>query len=316
MEMPTTTESAQPKQRSVTLPVLGIGVTTTALALFIVWLINYASEDFNIMGFYANWVIPVGAIGVGFLAGSGYGLAAWWLNRRVSAGLYVAVGLLQVGAYFAAQYEEYRHLNPPNADGSPMSFTSYFDITTRNMAFKSQHEREYGKPVGGWGYFFRGLEVFGFALGGLLVPLILSRKPYCDGCSTYMKSKTLGYLPAGVPLKSIKKKDVEAKAAYDQAHTEAYDQAMATVAELGTLAAQGKREELKAVFVPHRPNYRAFNKLTCRMEVALNTCPVCGRGTLIATAVRGVGKQMVRAKAAELPFEPPAAAGAEQPVAG
>jgi hypothetical protein len=304
MEMPADFGDERPKHRAVILPVLGAGVTTTAIALFIVSVIDRATEGTSVMGFYGDF-IPIGAIGVGFAAGSGYGLAAWWLNRRVSAGLYVAVGLLQIGAYFVAQYEDYRQAHPVYVDtNEPVSFTTYFDATTRSFTFTSQHDRTPGKPLGAWGYLLRCAEIAGFGLGGILVPLLLSRKAYCNSCSVYMRTKSLGWLPAGTNPKKIKKKDVEAAAAYEKANADTYDQAMATVAELGALSGAGRRAELDAAFIPHKPQFRAYQKLTCRMAVSLSTCPVCQRGKLTATAVRGQGKYIKRVNVAEFAYEP------------
>jgi hypothetical protein len=50
-----------------------------------------AHPDFDLMGLYAALVIPAGALIVGALAGSGYGIASWLGGRRVGGGLVVAV---------------------------------------------------------------------------------------------------------------------------------------------------------------------------------------------------------------------------------
>jgi hypothetical protein len=51
------------------------GLLTTALALLGVYVLD-AKGDFNIMGWHLNYVIPGGAIIVGLVASSGYGVAS------------------------------------------------------------------------------------------------------------------------------------------------------------------------------------------------------------------------------------------------
>src|SRR5262245_22630652 len=88
--------------------VLQSGLITSALALAGVYWLNKNTDDFNIMGWYADYIIPVGAVIVGFAAGSGYGLASWYTGVRISRWLLVTVLLLQAVSYVAAEYVEYR----------------------------------------------------------------------------------------------------------------------------------------------------------------------------------------------------------------
>src|SRR5438105_15575156 len=58
-------------------PVLLCGLATTALTLLGVYALNRVAPDFNIMGWYANKILPMGSMLVGIAASSGYGIAAW-----------------------------------------------------------------------------------------------------------------------------------------------------------------------------------------------------------------------------------------------
>jgi len=113
--------------------VLGAGLITTTLALLGVYLLN-RHADANVMGWYANYVIPVGAILVGLAAASGYGLASWFAGVKITKMLLWTIVLVQIAAYFAAQYIEYTVLKPVYRDGTPLGFWEYFDAATRAFA--------------------------------------------------------------------------------------------------------------------------------------------------------------------------------------
>ena len=88
--------------------VLMSGVITSVVALAGVYWLGKNTDDFHIMGWYANYVIPVGAMIVGVAAASGYAVASWLTGTRISRGLLLAVLVLQTGAYVTAEYVEYR----------------------------------------------------------------------------------------------------------------------------------------------------------------------------------------------------------------
>ena len=63
------------------------GIATSVLALFSVYLINTKAPDVNVMGWYANYVIPVGALLVGaVLAVVAYVLVKQGKERVAEAG--------------------------------------------------------------------------------------------------------------------------------------------------------------------------------------------------------------------------------------
>src|SRR3954467_8419799 len=74
------------------------GFITSALTLAGIYWLNRKSPDFHPMGFYANYVIPAGAILVGLVAGSGYGIASWLTGARIGRGLLWTVVAMQTGA--------------------------------------------------------------------------------------------------------------------------------------------------------------------------------------------------------------------------
>ncbi|HUT32347.1 MAG TPA: hypothetical protein VNE39_02615 [Planctomycetota bacterium] len=270
--------------------VLGAGLITTTLALLGVYLVNaYAGE--NIMGWYANYVIPVGAILVGLVAASGYGLASWFAGVKVTRILLVTIVVLQVAAYFAAQYIEYANL--PAEVREKASFWEYFDLVTRSFKFKGR-DGQWGPEVGAWGYGLRALEIVGFVLGSLIVPIVLWKKPYCNACHTYFRTRSLGLLPAGPPMKKLKKKDAEGQAAYAKEKEQTWAAGAALLATLTGHATGGRAEEFRALLAEHAPKakQKEYGKLTRRIVLTASHCPRCHVGFLKATALAGQGKQM------------------------
>ncbi len=275
------------------IPVIVAGLITTALALFGVWAANQASDSFNIMSWYGYYIIPIGAVLVGLVAGSGYGIASWVTGVRISRSLLWVVIFLQVLAYFLAQYIQFKHLLAKYPDASEVGFLEFFDETTRSFAW-TQKDGSAGSPLGAWGYLWRCLEIAGFGLGGLIVPLILKAKPYCQSCQRYMRTKSLGLLPAGAPPKKIKKKDLDAKAEFDKAQESAWSQGMLSLEELRKYAQEGKLEPFKRILDEHRAAQKEVAKLTTRISVSLSFCPSCYNSHLSAATLSGQGNKIAR----------------------
>src|SRR5262249_50527370 len=79
--------------------VLLAGLATTVLALVGVYVLDVIAPDFHIMGWYANYILPAGALIVGMVASSGYGLASWFSGIKITSKLLWIVLVLQLGAY-------------------------------------------------------------------------------------------------------------------------------------------------------------------------------------------------------------------------
>jgi hypothetical protein len=276
------------------LPVLLAGLATTALTLLGVYLLDTKADDFNIMGLYANYVIPAGAIIVGLAAASGYGLTSWFTGVRITRYLLWIVVLLQFAAYFAAQYIEFANLHLVHrATGEPVGFFEYYDAAARTFAWR-QHDGTMGQPLGAWGYFFRGLEVLGFVLGGLIVPLVLRKAPYCPDCQLYMKTRQLGLVPASVPARKVKKSDEAGKAAYEAEQQKAFDGGKQTVEAIQQFAAGNNTAEFRTKVDALQLEKKQAGKLPSRFSLSLIHCKRCYGGRLVTKLLIGQGKQMKR----------------------
>jgi hypothetical protein len=264
--------------------VLTAGLATTTITLLLVWLVTV--EEFNPMGWYVWFVLPVGALIVGALAGSGYCLAAWLRGVRLSGLLLLSVLVLQVAAYFAGQYLEYKALVAP---GARLTFWQYFDLTTQAFAFKGQNGQA-GNPMGGWGYAFRLLEIAGFAAGALIVLAILAQKPYCEACRAYQRTVQQLTLPAGVKPRKVNKKDTAAVAAYEAECRQAYEAALGELKRVVELALEDRLAEFLDEKSRRALERKATEKLTARFRFDLQHCPHCARGKLVVTVVAGQGE--------------------------
>lgn len=156
----------------------------TALALF--WL--QETTGLALYSFMFWLVIPIGAIGSGWLAAMGYYFAAKWVGRRPTSLVLIGMLTVSVGTFFAVHYLEYRTIK---IDGRPlaafMPFPDYLDWAIRSTSY-SVKGKDTGK-LGVWGYGVAALQVVGFASGGLIVYGMLTSLPYCEKCVEYLGKK-------------------------------------------------------------------------------------------------------------------------------
>ena len=279
-----------PREEQSYLLVLISGLATTALALVGVYVLD-AKTDFHIMGWYANYILPIGAVLVGVAASSGYGLASWFSGIKITRSLLWIVLALQLAAYFATQYIGFKSLNLVHRNGAPVGFVEYFDVMARSFAWK-QDNGSPGKPLGAWGYAFRGLEIVGFAAGGLIVPLVLRKKPYCQACQRYMRTRQLGLAPASVPVKKVKKSDAVGLAAYEAEQQQAFDRGKQTVEALQQHAAGAKTADFQKILTELEPGKKQTAKLPKRFSLQLVHCNRCYAGQFVVKQLLGQGKQL------------------------
>lgn len=268
------------------------GAITTGLALTGVFFLNQAGE--NIMGWYANYVIPAGALIVGLVASSGFAVSSWHTGTKIGGRLLVGVMLILLAAYFVAQYLEFQRLVPVGAvndDGAPVGFWSYFDLVTQNFRWAPEDvDDSEGSPFGLWGYAMRGLEISGFVLGGLLAPLGLRGKPYCETCSRYMRTKAVALVPAAVKVKRIFKNKEEQRAESERQSEAAFEEGQQKINAIFTAAEQEDAIALQRALEPDPTmSKRQISKLATRFKIDLVHCPICAGGHLSSAVLTGQG---------------------------
>jgi hypothetical protein len=253
------------------------GTVTTLLALAGTFALAQTGE--NVMGWYADYVLPIGALLVGLVAASGFGAAAWLTGLKMTRALIWLVIAELTLSYLVAHYQEYWRFT---GDLSLSGFVAWFDETTRGFAWK-EHNGKMGAPLGLLGYGLRALELVGFAGGGALVPLALRRKPYCDPCRTYKRTRLFASLPAGVTPRLFGRTDQAAAAA-------AHQGALGGVQALFEAAYKGDRALFEQELSARAVARRQAKKLTAHVTVSLVRCPRCADGELAAMLVSGQGR--------------------------
>lgn len=291
----------QAKSPTRVVPVILAGLFTTAIALVGVYVVDATGET-NVMGWHANYVLPVGALLVGLVASSGYGIASWVTGLKIRRGLLWTILLLQVLAYFGAQYVAFASRGPLFLRGTThrLTFPEYFDLVTRSFTWKEENSTptpvrgKESQPLGGWGYLFVGLEILGFAGGSLIVPAVLMKHPYCELCQIYMKRKGLAVIPASVKARKVKKKDIAAMEAYTAEQQAAFEAGRAKLGAIAKLAQAGDVNGLQQQLADLKPGRRAADKLPARIHLSMVRCRGCNSGHLEAILHTGQGNRTKR----------------------
>lgn len=261
------TEPATERRPGTMVTLCGLGVS--ALTLFGVYLLEQA--DFSIMGFYVNAVIPAGAVAVGICSGLGFALSSRLFQVKLTKSYIWGMFFTGLLTYWCAQYLTYSHLIeqagiPPAA----YSFTDYLRDSCEQMAFKPKNAGEQPKPLGGWGYVFKLLEVIGYVAGAMIPAMIVSGLPYCKACQKYLKAHCKGYLHSPESWAEIKKMSKPDR-------TAALER---TIAAIGPQALQGASliskaslTETEAFVAQLAP--KADANAAARVLFAVDKCPTC-----------------------------------------
>lgn len=163
----------------------------TSSALF--WIRRDSGLDLTSLTFWL--VVPVGAIGAGFLAASGYYLAAIYLRERPTRTLLLNMLLLSAGTYLLVEYLSYLAATFP--DGSYIStrigFIDYFELSATHkrltFAVRGRPVGESTGELGRMGYVVEALQFAGFLIGSLAAYVNLLDKRFCRVCRAYYKTK-------------------------------------------------------------------------------------------------------------------------------
>ncbi|HET6553417.1 MAG TPA: hypothetical protein VFG49_07770, partial [Dyella sp.] len=142
---------------------------------------------------WSIWVvIPVGAIGIGFAAASGYYFASLWLHQRPTwlllLQMVVVAGFTQLLIYYLG----YVTLDLGNGQHAPdvVSFQRYLDLTLTTEHLRVGRAMVDTGEVGSFGYWLAVIQFVGFLLGGLILWAILRGRPSCRECDTYLRKLT------------------------------------------------------------------------------------------------------------------------------
>jgi hypothetical protein len=173
-------------QREIVLAACGLA-TSVAAAVAMAWV--EVEWHVAVYTYAVWWLVPIGAMGAGVVASTGYLWGARWLGVRPGWLSRASLLLVSVAAFFAIHYVEFLWGHPT------VGFWSYLD----NAVQSASYETKVGETVvrawsaerlGALGYVVVALQVVGFAMGGLVVFGWLRATPYCSSCSAYLRRKS------------------------------------------------------------------------------------------------------------------------------
>jgi hypothetical protein len=173
--------------------------------------------DFQIMGFSLFFVIPVGAIAIGYIAGFGY------YKGLVKSNIYVSKKHIVVGLFialiciFGLKYAEYSityldpitggityaltgvdHISNYEIDGyGKLNFINYtrliIESTPISFSYRARSMGEISNPTVSWVFAF--IDFLGVIAGCLYVGISKRTLPYCHSCQLYNKELKLIKIP-------------------------------------------------------------------------------------------------------------------------
>jgi hypothetical protein len=129
-------------------------------------------------------ILPLGAICCGCVAASGYFLGVKILHPRVNYKLAVKMVLSAMAPYFVVQYITYIDAEQ---DGifvrDIISFWEYLHWEITDTVITSSRQNSTPIALGYFSYLYAGIQIAGFAGGGLFLFRMLEDAIFCDRCS-------------------------------------------------------------------------------------------------------------------------------------
>jgi hypothetical protein len=265
----------QKQSRGIDLFVLVSGIGTSFAALVLVFVLS--AVGFDPMTFYIFFIVPVGALLVGLLAGSGYALMSWIRNSFVHFRSKVIIFVLGALTYVLAHYITYMALLAANdVPSEAFSFFDYIRLLCENISYGDIHDDE-GVALGKFGYLIQLVEWAGFAFGGIIPLLILQTIPYCHHCQRY-KKPLLNVFINSEETKALLKKQKKA------AKTQIIEDAVAKLVALsepllGQMETSSLQENIQ--LLENEPRKVAKDSIA-NLNIKLQKCPNCDEHTVRA----------------------------------
>jgi hypothetical protein len=290
----TTSTSTKPRRKPYLL-ILQSGLLSIIVTLGVVYWLN-RNTDYNMMGWYYFYIIPVGAIVVGAAAGSGFAIAAWLTGLRVTRIFLVIVILLQASAYVGAEYLQFLEFRSMMkkaglvmADtAQPPTFLQYIDMTIRSSKLETNTISHDDGPLESVGYLYTLSAFLGFVVSGVIAPACMRGSAYCAKCQQYRSRRELGIIPMTIPSEPVSD-DPDAESDFDARHEAAMEIGQAQYERIRDLAMAGDSSGFNAEVSLLKAQNRSAGKLPLRLVIDMDFCSGCGDGLLGGTviAVRG-----------------------------
>lgn len=169
--------------------------------------------DFDVIGFSVFFVVPMGAICVGYVTGWGY-FKGLTLSHKQIKGIHLLISMIIMCIAFVSiryityfltcldpetmevyyAYDPLNHVSTYEMDGyGQLTFMSYTKLLmdTASVSF-SHRTREIGSVSNAtMNYVFEGISLLGAMIGSYSAGAKFKSKPYCVNCKRYKKRKEL-----------------------------------------------------------------------------------------------------------------------------
>ncbi len=164
------------------------GLITSVLVAIIVTL-AYNLFELNIFTFSMWVVFPVGAIGTGMAAASGYYFGSLYFHKRPNIILFLQMLLIAAFTQILIYYLEYSTFVLDNGMKASdiVPFAQYLDISLTKAHYRIGRGMHDTGEVGEFGYWLAIFQFIGFMLGGIAVYFILLDRPECKQCKKYFR---------------------------------------------------------------------------------------------------------------------------------
>lgn len=291
-------------------PGLVVYACGVATSLFAIWIVNLMQDHGeNPMGWYANAIIPVGALIVGAVSGLGYALGSYFLNVKLSKSFIMFMLVTACLDYASMNFVTYVNLmESVHGDPARYSFIDWFRESTEGMTFKRSSSSDDGGALGMAGYFFRVLELVGFSLGVVAPCFVVFGKPYCRPCQKYLKPNLTRTLSSPVTIADWKKKPRKERPAFlETAVNELLARIQPLLDSFATLPLAEVRSSLEASGEP-----KTAKGTLGSVAFVVTKCPVCDTHHISAamTNITNNKKPKTTTLASiDKPVPPPATAG-------
>jgi hypothetical protein len=191
------------------------GTLSLFLSIFLPVLILFIT-GFQIMSFSLFFIIPVGALAIGYLCGYGYFKGLVKSNTYILRKHFLIGIILSFVCIIGIKYATYSltcldpetydivysldgdHVSNYEVDGyGQMNFLNYtifmIETTPISFSYKAQSIGEVSNPIASW--IFALIDFLGVSLGAMVAGSNQKDNPYCHRCQLYKKKKDIIKVP-------------------------------------------------------------------------------------------------------------------------
>jgi len=216
-------------------------------------------------------VIPVGAFLIGLMGGSGYALAAYFLNAKPGKSFLWSILLIGGLSYILIHFFTFKDLvDGMRGHGPQITFFDWYRATTEAMQMRMPFAKE-GMTLGKWGYVFRLLEFTGFSVGVAAPCVILAMFGYCGSCRKYFKPYARGFVNSEVLVSDWKKRRRAERPAFLRAAIDLLHLQVQPALELARLLPLADLKHL----LDSACDRAVSKKAVARVSIAVRKCPGC-----------------------------------------